>query len=218
MAIWAICSAAAMNRKATSRVEASSRMFRQHALRGLAAGAAVLMLQGCAAPSAPPLGAAEARMGLAAYRLGAGDRLRVTVYNEPGLSGEYAVSTGGAVAMPLIGIVKADGSTVEDLTRTLTTRIADGYMTDPKVSVEVLNYRPYYILGEVQKPGQYPYVAGMTVEQAVAAAGGFSYRANAKRINLRRTPDPVEKSVRMNAGQVVAVMPGDTIRVLEKYF
>ncbi|MFT4055669.1 MAG: polysaccharide biosynthesis/export family protein [Novosphingobium sp.] len=177
-----------------------------------------LLVQGCVTSGALPLSAVEARKGLNAYRLGAGDKLRVTVYNEPNLSGEYAVSSAGKIAFPLIGFVDAEGETVEDLSRALTVRIADGYMTNPKVSVEVLNYRPYYILGEVQKPGQYPYVAGISIEQAVAAAGGFSYRANARRVNLRRTPDPVEKSVELNAGQVVVVMPGDTIRVLERYF
>lgn len=181
-------------------------------------GVLAVLVAGCAAQTAPPMGAAQARMGLQAYRLGAGDRLRVTVYNEPNLSGEYTVSTGGELALPLIGMVAADGRTIGDLTQALTARIADGYMTDPKVSVEVLNYRPYYILGEVQRPGQYPYVAGMTIEQAVAAAGGFGYRANARRVNLRRNPDPAEKAVELNSGQVVAVMPGDTIRVLERYF
>lgn len=182
------------------------------------AGVLTMASQGCATSSAPPLGAAEAQQGLRAYRLGAGDRLRVTVYNEPNLSGEYAVSSAGEIAFPLIGMVGADGRTVNEVTQTLTARIGEGYMTDPRVSVEVLNYRPYYILGEVQKPGEYPYVAGMTIEQAVAAAGGFSYRANAARVNLRRTPDPAEKSVQLYSQQAVAVMPGDTIRVLERYF
>lgn len=177
-----------------------------------------VLVQGCATSGAVPLSAAEARMGLEAYRLGAGDKVRVTVYNEPNLSGEYALSSAGRIAFPLVGTVDANGRTVEDLSRILTDRIADGYMTDPKVSVEVLNYRPYYILGEVQRPGQYPYVAGMSIEQAVAAAGGFSYRANARRVNLRRTPEPAEKSVELNARQVVVIMPGDTIRVLERYF
>lgn len=179
---------------------------------------AALSIQGCAATGTAPLSAAEARLGLDTYRLGAGDKLRVTVYNEPNLSGEYAVSSAGKIAFPLVGMVDAAGQTVEDLSHALTLRIADGYMTDPKVSVEVLNYRPYYILGEVQKPGQYPYVAGMSIEQAVAAAGGFSYRANAGRVNLRRMPGSAEKSVQINAGQIVVVMPGDTIRVLERYF
>lgn len=183
-----------------------------------AAGALALLSQGCATSSAPPLGAAEAQQGLLTYRLGAGDKLRVTVYNEPNLSGEYAVSGAGEIAFPLIGMVAADGRTVADVTQTLTTRIADGYMSDPRVSVEVLNYRPFYILGEVQKPGEYPYVAGMTIEQAVAVAGGFNYRASARRVNLRRTPDPAEKSVDLREARVVAVMPGDTIRVLERYF
>lgn len=191
---------------------------RRRMIGAVAVSALALLVQGCATSGAAPLSAAEARMGLEAYRLGAGDRLRVTVYNEPNLSGEYAVSSAGKLAFPLIGMVDAAGQTVEDLSRMLTMRIADGYMTDPKVSVEVLSYRPYYILGEVQRPGQYPYVAGMSIEQAVAAAGGFSYRANSRRVNLRRTPDPAEKSVEMNAGQVVVVMPGDTIRILERYF
>ncbi|MEE4451337.1 polysaccharide biosynthesis/export family protein [Novosphingobium resinovorum] len=187
-------------------------------LAALGIAAMALTIQGCATSGAPPLGAAEAGMGLGAYRLGPGDRLRVTVYNEPSLSGEYAVSSAGAIAFPLVGNIDAQARTVEDVAQALTTRIADGYMTDPRVSVEVLNYRPYYILGEVQRPGQYPYVAGMTIEQAVAAAGGFSYRANARRVNLRRTPDPAEKSVEIAGRQVVVVMPGDTIRVLERYF
>ncbi|WP_235037516.1 MULTISPECIES: polysaccharide biosynthesis/export family protein [unclassified Novosphingobium] len=183
-----------------------------------AAGALAVLSQGCATSSAPPLGAAEAQQGLGAYRLGAGDKLRVTVYNEPNLSGEYAVSSAGDIAFPLIGMVSAGGRTVSEVTQALTTRIGEGYMTDPRVSVEVLNYRPYYIMGEVQKPGEYPYVAGRTIEQAVAAAGGFSYRANARRVNLRRTSDPAEKSVELYSDQAVAVMPGDTIRVLERYF
>lgn len=191
----------------------------QGSMAGVAAiGLLALALSGCASTGAAPLSSAEAQMGLGAYRLGAGDKLRITVYNEPSLSGEYAVSSAGEVAFPLIGMVPADGRTVQDITQLLTTRISDGYMKDPKVSVEVLNYRPYYILGEVQRPGQYPYVAGMSVEQAVAAAGGFSYRANPKKVNLRRTPDPAEKSVQLRSGEVVAVMPGDTIRVLERYF
>jgi polysaccharide export outer membrane protein len=186
--------------------------------KALALAGVLALLQACAAVPAPPLSAAEAGQGLHAYRLGAGDRVRVTVYNEPGLSGDYAVSSAGEIAFPLIGMVAADGRTVADVTEALTVRIADGYMTDPKVSVEVLNYRPFYILGEVQKPGEYPYVAGLTIEQAVAVAGGFNYRANPRRVHLRRTPDPAEKSVDLQARQAVAVMPGDTIRVLERYF
>lgn len=194
-------------------------MNRNRYERGLFAAAALaLMCQGCATSNAPPLSRAEAQMGLGAYHLGAGDKLRITVYNEPSLTGEYAVSSVGEIAFPLIGMVPAGGRTVTELTQALTARIGDGYMTDPRVSVEVMNYRPYYILGEVQKPGEYPYVAGMTIEQAVAVAGGFSYRANPKRVNLRRASDPAEKSVELRSDMVVTVMPGDTIRVKERYF
>jgi polysaccharide export outer membrane protein len=195
-----------------------SRTLYGRVIGALAAGALVTLCQACAAPGGLTLSRDEARMGLGAYRLGAGDKLRVTVYNEPSLSGEYAVSSAGEIAFPLIGMVPADGRTVSEVTQALTGRIGDGYMTDPRVSIEVLNYRPYYILGEVQKPGEYPYVAGMTIEQAVAVAGGFSYRANAKRVGLRRTSDPAEKSVELRANAVVTVMPGDTIRVKERYF
>ncbi|SMP70025.1 polysaccharide export outer membrane protein [Novosphingobium panipatense] len=184
----------------------------------IAAGAMGLLVQGCATSSAPPLSAAESRMSLGAYKLGAGDRLRVTVYNEPSLSGEFAVSSAGRIAFPLVGMIDAAGRSVEEMTGVLTALLADGYMTDPRVSMEVLNYRPYYILGEVQRPGQYPYVAGMTIEQAVAAAGGFGYRANSARVNLRRTADAPEKSVGLRGNQMVMVMPGDTIRVLERHF
>ncbi|MFC0205274.1 polysaccharide biosynthesis/export family protein [Novosphingobium soli] len=183
-----------------------------------AAGALVLLTAGCASAGAPPLDLAEAAKGMGAYHLGAGDRLRVIVYDEPGLSGEFTVSSAGELAFPLVGSIAADGLTADQLAGALASRIADGYMNDPKVSAEVVAYRPFYILGEVQRPGQYPYVAGMTVEQAVAAAGGFSYRAQSRRVNLRRGAGEAERSVDIGAGQAVAVMPGDTIRVLERYF
>lgn len=192
--------------------------MRGHKACLFAASALLLMASGCATSSAPPLSSAEMEQGLQAYRLGAGDKLRISVYNEPSLSGEYTVSTSGDIAFPLIGSVQVGTSTVHDVIQTLTARIKDGYMTDPRVSVEVMNYRPFYILGEVQKPGEYPYVAGLTMEQAIAAAGGFNYRANNKRVNVRRGRDPVEKSVELYSNTVISVMPGDTIRVLERYF
>lgn len=177
-----------------------------------------ILAQGCATSGALPLAVDETQKSLPAYRLDAGDRLRITVYNEPNLSGEYSVSSMGEIAFPLIGMVDARGLTLHEVTLALTERIGDGYMTAPRVSVEVLNYRPYYILGEVQKPGQYPYVAGITIEQAVAAAGGFNYRANARRVHVRRAPEPAEKSVELGGDRIVAIMPGDTIRVLERHF
>lgn len=183
------------------------------------AGLAVLSaLAGCAQGAAPLMSAAEAQQGLGAYRLGPGDKLRVTVYNEPNLSGEFMLSSSGALAFPLIGVVEANGLTVPQLSDALTRKIGADYMADPKLTVEVLNYRPFYILGEVKNPGEYPFAAGMTVEQAVAAAGGFSYRANTRVINLRRAAAAEERSVDLREGAPTAILPGDTIRVLERYF
>lgn len=175
------------------------------------------VLTGCAGSSAPPISAADVARGLDSYRLGAGDKLRVTVYNEPALTGEYNVTPGGAVAFPLIGTIDAAGHTIDEVAHDLTARLAAGYVNDPRVSVEVLNYRPFYILGEVNKPGEYPYVAGLTVEQAVALAGGFTYRANEKTAFLRRQASQTEGSVALRGSQV-GVLPGDTIRVGERYF
>jgi polysaccharide export outer membrane protein len=175
------------------------------------------LVSGCAGNSAPPISAAEVAQGLESYRLGAGDKLRITVYNEPALTGEYNVTPAGAVAFPLIGSIEAGNRTIDEVTKDLTGKLAAGYVNDPRVSVEVLNYRPFYILGEVNKPGQYPYVAGMTVQQAVALAGGYTYRANEKTAFLRRQTSQAEASVELR-GQQVGVLPGDTIRIGERYF
>lgn len=162
------------------------------------------------------LSAAEANV-VQGYQLGAGDKLRVTVFNEPNLTGEYSVSSGGTVAFPLIGPVEAGSQTIEHLSQAITARLAEGYVNDPRVSVEVLNYRPFYILGEVSRPGEYPYVNGMTLEQAVAAAGGFTYRAKRSAVFLRRARATQERTAPLE-GAPVYVQPGDTIRVGERYF
>lgn len=170
-------------------------------------------ISGCA--SNPPLMVAAADSG--SYHLGAGDKLRVTVYNEPNLTGEYSVTTAGNVAFPLVGMIPVKDRTTEDVTAAIAAKLADGYVNDPKVSVEILNYRPFYILGEVAKPGEYAFVNGMTIEQAVAAAGGFTYRANQKTVFLRRGENNGERSVKVRE-RPIPVLPGDTIRVGERYF
>lgn len=180
-------------------------------------GAAALMLGGCAGAGAPPISTAEVAAGLESYHLGAGDRVRVTVFNEPTLTGEYNITPGGALAFPLIGVVAAGGRTIDAVQQELTTKLAEGYVNDPRVSVEVLNYRPFYILGEVNRPGEYSYASGMTVEQAIARAGGFTYRANEKTVFLRRQTGKAESAVSLRRAQV-AVLPGDTIRIGERYF
>lgn len=148
------------------------------------------------------------------YRLGSGDRLRVTVFGENDLSGEFQVDGAGSVAMPLIGEVRARGLTVRELEKAVTVALQDGYLKRPQVSIEVLNYRPFYILGEVQRPGSYPYVDGMTVLNAVALAGGYTYRARTTRLGIRRANDAEEREV----GDDAVVLPGDVIRIPERFF
>lgn len=149
------------------------------------------------------------------YRLGAGDRLRLIVFGEQDLSGEFEVDATGGVAVPLIGLVPAQGNTVREFETKVATRLADGYLTSPKVSVEVLSYRPFYIIGEVQNGGEYPYVAGMHVLNAVAMAGGYTYRANKSRVLISRSGEEEE---RFPADTQTEIMPGDVIRVPERFF
>ncbi|WP_311723959.1 polysaccharide biosynthesis/export family protein [Sphingomonas sp. BK481] len=174
------------------------------------------MATGCTQAEPPVLSASDMAI-VEGYRLGAGDKLRITVYNEPNLTGEYSITPSGTVAFPLIGAIKAGGQTIEQVSQSVTASLAQGYVNNPHVSVEVLNYRPYYILGEVVRPGEFPFVNGMTIEQAVAAAGGFSYRANRNRIYIRRARATEERTVVIRE-QPIEVQPGDTIRVGERYF
>jgi protein involved in polysaccharide export with SLBB domain len=154
---------------------------------------------------------------VAAYHLAPGDRLRITVFGEERLSGEYSLTPAGNVAFPLIGLVQADGKSVEEVQALITGRLAAGYLKDPKVSAEVITFRPYYILGEVNHPGAFPFAVGLTLNQAVASAGGFTYRANHHRAFLRRADDAKEHMVDLRLGPV-PIAPGDTIRIGERYF
>ncbi|QYE35056.1 polysaccharide export protein [Polymorphobacter sp. PAMC 29334] len=180
----------------------------------LFAAVAMLML-GAAANVAPPVAAPVP--SIAAYHLAPGDKLRITVFGEERLSGEYSLTPAGNVAFPLIGLVQADGKSVEEVQALITARLAAGYVNDPRVSAEVITFRPYYILGEVTRPGAFPFAVGLTLDQAVASAGGFTYRANHRRAFLRRAGDAKEHMVDLRAG-TVAIAPGDTIRIGERYF
>ena len=171
---------------------------------------------GCTGSSAPPLPASMTAPVGQIYRLGLGDKLRVNVYGEPSLSGEYQVSGNGAVTMPLIGDVKAVGLTARELEAALTNRYAAGYLRSPKISVEVYDFRPYFIVGEIQKPGRSPSVEGQTLLGAIATAGGYTYRANKTRVFIRRQGDSTEYQVDPTAD--IKVGPGDVIRIGERYF
>lgn len=150
------------------------------------------------------------------YVLDSGDRLRVVVFGQDGLSNSYGVDVAGNITMPLIGAVPARGQTTAALGRAIAARLRQGYIREPYVAVEIEAYRPFFILGEVAFPGQYPYVANMTVETAVAIAGGFSPRASRDSVELTRTNRG--QSYRSTVPVVTAVRPGDTISVAERWF
>ena len=176
----------------------------------------LLLLVGCStAPSAPPPIAADANTSVE-YVFGTGDRLRLTVFNEPTLSGEFEVNSAGIISIPLIGNIKAQGETAHGLEGAITQKLSSGYMRDPRVNIEVLQYRPFYIIGEVSKPGEYPYRNGMNIMSAVAVAGGFTYRANDQTVNIRRAGQTQEYSYPVTT--TTMVLPGDIVRVGERLF
>jgi polysaccharide biosynthesis/export protein len=151
-----------------------------------------------------------------AYRLDAGDKLRVVVYGQEGLTNTYAIDAGGSITMPLIGSVPARGRTPAGLASEISAKLRNGYIRDPSVAVEIESYRPFFILGEVAAPGQYPYVPNMSVESAVAIAGGFSPRARRDSVTLTHTDSSGSMRVVVPLG--TALGPGDTVLVGERWF
>lgn len=150
------------------------------------------------------------------YVLGPTDRVRVKVYGEPDVAGEYEVDSGGYVSIPLAGRIRAAGATTHQLERSIAAALSKGIVRDPRVNVEIALYRPFYILGEVKKSGEYPYRVGMTVLDAIASAGGFTYRANENKVYLRRAGGAGEEVYPLDAP--VLIYPGDNIRVPERFF
>ncbi len=181
-----------------------------------ALGLAVAGLSGCAGDP-PPLNLSADNALQTGFRLDTGDKLHIIVYNDVAMTGDYNISPDGNVDFPLIGAVQVRGLSISQAVTAITTKLADGLFNNPRVNIEVLNYRPFYILGEVAKPGEYPFVPGITVNQAIASAGGFTYRANKSKAFLLRATAPGEKTVKINES-VVKVLPGDTIRIGERYF
>ena len=148
----------------------------------------------------------------APYHLDAGDKLRVVVFGQEGLTNTYAIDAGGAITMPLIGAVAARGRTPAGLAAEIAAKLRNGYIREPSVAVEVETYRPFFILGEVAAPGQYPYVPNMSVESAVAIAGGFSPRAKRDSVTLTHNADRVVVPLG------TPISPGDTVLVSERWF
>ncbi|HEY8572892.1 polysaccharide biosynthesis/export family protein [Phenylobacterium sp.] len=187
-------------------------MKRLVGLMVIAAASGVVALSGGAAYAQ----SADASQTVAEYRLGSGDKIKVTTFGEEALTGEFLVSGTGKVSLPLVGEIDAAGQTARQFQQRVEMALKDGYLRDPKVSVEVLNYRPFYILGEVKEPGTYPYTNGLTVKNAVATAGGFTYRANEKRVFIKRADAPKEEAIQLT--DTTPVAPGDTIRIVERLF
>jgi polysaccharide export outer membrane protein len=150
------------------------------------------------------------------YRLDAGDKLRVVVYGQEGLTNTYAIDASGSITMPLIGQVPARGRSPASLAAEISARLRKGYIREPSVAVEIESYRPFFILGEVQAPGQYPYVPNMTVESAVAIAGGFSPRAKRDVVTLTHTDAGSAARYVVQLG--TSLSPGDTVFVGERWF
>lgn len=150
------------------------------------------------------------------YRLVNGDKLKLVVFGEDQLSGDIEVGGNGKVALPLIGEVEAKGLTIGELTASIRAQLTQGYLKNPKITLQVTNLRPIYVHGEVRNPGEFEFRAGTTFMDAIARAGGFSYRAVTDTIYLRRDGDIEEREVAVAAAGLV--LPGDNIRVPERFF
>jgi polysaccharide export outer membrane protein len=169
------------------------------------------------AAAAPVVYAAPAPVRYdSSYHLDAGDRLRVVVYGQEGLTNTYAIDAGGSITMPLIGSVPARGRTPAGLATEIAGRLRNGFIRDPSVAVEIETYRPFFILGEVAAPGQYPYVPNMTAESAIAIAGGFSPRARRDRVTVTHTD--ASGTGRFVVPPGTPISPGDTVLVGERWF
>jgi polysaccharide export outer membrane protein len=193
------------------------------AISALRVGFASASLRAAPQPSvvyaAPQIAAVEAPVPAvydAAYHLDAGDKLRVVIYGQEGLTNTYGIDASGTITMPLIGRVPARGRTPTGLASEIAAKLRNGYIREPSVAVEVEAYRPFFILGEVAAPGQYPYVPNMTVESAVAIAGGFAPRARRDYATVTHTDASGAARIVVPLGTPIG--PGDTVQVGERWF
>jgi protein involved in polysaccharide export with SLBB domain len=183
----------------------------------LAAGPLAVAQQAQPAAKAPASSTAPAAVATdEGYHLGSGDKIHIAVFGQPDLNGDYVVDGGGSVQLPLIGSVRAAGLTVAEFQKQVATKFGDGYLVNPNVEVDVVNYRPFYIIGEVKAPGQYPYVNGMSILNAVALAGGFTDRADKSEVYIRRNGSA--KEIEYPGDETTKVNPGDIVRISERFF
>lgn len=180
----------------------------------LAAAMASIVLAGCSGYQPAPKAFNEAV--IQPYRVDAGDRLRITVFEQAGLTGTYAIDQAGYIAFPLIGAVTARGRTLQELEGSIAGSLRQGYLRDPDVSIEIDRYRSFFILGEVGQSGQYSYVAGMNVQNAIAIAGGYTSRANQRNVDITRKINGQVMTGRVSISD--PILAGDTIYVRERLF
>ena len=180
---------------------------------------AMFVLAACDSDSTPivPMAAAGGGSPGDSNKLGPNDRLRITVFGQPTLTGEYTLDGNGVLAFPLIGNVPANGVTTNQLEQAIAAKLKPDYMVNPNVSAEIVTRRPFYVIGEVQKPGNYPYVSDMTAVNAIAMAGGFTRRARKNDFYIRRL-DKDGKMVRIEANAGTVLQAGDTLEVRERVF
>lgn len=180
---------------------------------------ALVLVSACAHPTVSAVDAERVvgnQPSVAEYRLGVDDRVRVIVFNETELSGEFQVGADGNLAFPLVGGVAAVGKTTAEIATDYQAKLSDGYLVNPRVSVEVVAYRPFFIMGEVKTPGKYPYSSGLTVLNAIATATGFTPRGEKRIVFIRRSGEALEKPYELTPD--LMVLPGDTIRIGERFF
>ncbi len=184
----------------------------------LAVLCAALLMGGCAtgATMAPPSFATADKNGLdRTYRLGIGDKLKITVFEEQDLSGQFEINALGQVSLPLIGEVSAKGLSIANFRNKVRQRLANGYLNNPRVTVEVLNYRSFFVHGEVKNGGEFTFKVGTRLRDAVATAGGYTYRAQQDYVLVTREG---QKQYRINLPSDIPVLPGDNIRIPERFF
>ncbi|MDX2307528.1 MAG: polysaccharide biosynthesis/export family protein [Hyphomicrobium sp.] len=188
------------------------------ASRALPCLALVFAVTGCSdgptLPSSALSADGPAALG-SSYKIGIGDKLKISVFGEESLSGQVEVDPAGRVALPLAGEVQAHGKTIAEFRESVTRRLSDGYLKSPKVNVEIANFRPIYVHGEVRSGGEFPYKTAITLRDAVAMAGGYTYRANQGYVLIVRGGQP---EARVAAEGNMAVLPGDNIRIPERFF
>ncbi|MFN7027694.1 MAG: polysaccharide biosynthesis/export family protein [Pseudorhizobium sp.] len=170
----------------------------------------------CACSSYQPAPNALQQSAPQPYRLDSGDRVRVTVFEQAGLSNSYSVDQAGYVVVPLIGQVPARGQTLPQLEGSIAARLKQGYVRDPDVTIEIDRYRPVFVMGEVARPGQYAYIPGMTAQNAVAIAGGYTPRGNQRDVDVTRKIN--DRVITGRTPTSVPVLAGDTISVRERFF